>query len=149
MTANLPHRPQGCNAVVFAAKWASQKARNQLSGNFDLIEDASEESSAPRRGGTGAAEHPLAVKMMFNYEAESNSFAIMNAMRKETVPARRVVFAAEGDSGTGVGGTNIIAAEGKRLPPHANIVDVEVAFADYVPDIMDAINHYPDALPRR
>ena len=146
LTANLRHRPQGCNAVVFAAKWASQKARNQLSGDFDHLEDASEEGSAPLRG--GAAEHPLAVKMLFNYEAESNSFAIMNAMRKETVPARRVVLAAEGDSGTGVGGSSVIA-EGKRIPPHANIVDVEVAFADYVPDIMDAINHYPDALPRR
>jgi hypothetical protein len=32
-------------------------------------------------------EYPLAVKMMFNYDAESNATAILHAMLRETVPA--------------------------------------------------------------
>lgn len=32
-------------------------------------------------------EYPLAVKMMFNYDAESNASSILHAMQKETVPA--------------------------------------------------------------
>lgn len=35
-------------------------------------------------------EYPLAVKMMFNYEAESNAPAILRAMYKELLPARRL-----------------------------------------------------------
>ena len=86
--------------------------------------------------------------MLFNYEAESNSFAILNAMRKETMPAKRIFLSDDGNSELG---GNMTADSNHRLPPHANIVDVKVAFADQVrvPDIMDAVNHFPDALPRR
>jgi hypothetical protein len=31
---------------------------------------------------------PLAVKMMFNYDAESNATSILRAMYRETVPAQ-------------------------------------------------------------
>lgn len=31
---------------------------------------------------------PLAIKMMFNYDAESNAMSILRAMSRETVPAR-------------------------------------------------------------
>lgn len=34
------------------------------------------------------AKYPLALKMMFNYDIQSNSMAILNAMYRETVPAR-------------------------------------------------------------
>ena len=87
----------------------------------------------------------LAVKMLFNYEAESNSFAIMNAMQKETVPAKRILLSDDDDTQL----EDDKMADGNRLPPHANIVDVKVAFADHIPHIVDAVNHYPDALPRR
>lgn len=30
---------------------------------------------------------PLAIKMMFNYDAESNAMSILRAMHRETVPA--------------------------------------------------------------
>lgn len=33
-------------------------------------------------------KYPLAIKMMFNYEAESNAPAILRAMYKEMLPAR-------------------------------------------------------------
>lgn len=34
-------------------------------------------------------QYPLALKMMFNYEIQSNAMAILKAMYKETVPAKR------------------------------------------------------------
>lgn len=34
-------------------------------------------------------EYPLALKMMFNYDIQSNAMAILKAMYKETVPAKR------------------------------------------------------------
>lgn len=40
--------------------------------------------------GVETQEFPLAIKMMFNYEAESNAPAILRAMCKETLPARSV-----------------------------------------------------------
>lgn len=36
------------------------------------------------------AEWVLAVKMMFNYDIESNAFSILKGMVKEIVPARQV-----------------------------------------------------------
>ena len=33
--------------------------------------------------------YPFALKMMFNYDIQSNAMAILRAMHKETVPARR------------------------------------------------------------
>ena len=135
---------QGCNAVVFSANWTNQKINERLSCDFDIIEETSEERQV-----TGKIEDtnaPLAVKMLFNYEAESNSFAIMNAMQKETVPAKRVHLSDDDDT-TRLGDDKM--ADVNRLPPHANIVDVKVAFADHIPHIVDAVNHYPDALPRR
>ena len=114
---------------MFAAKWASdlKKEEHNVTGEVE------------------AANAPLAVKMLFNYEAESNSFAILNAMHKETVPAKRILISDDGNSE--LGGDKI--SDSNRLPPHANIVDVKVAFADHIPHIVDAVNHYPDALPRR
>ena len=34
-------------------------------------------------------QYPLALKMMFNYDIQSNAMAILKAMHKETVPAKR------------------------------------------------------------
>lgn len=53
---------QGCNAAVYAANYK------------DSTEDG----------------WPLAVKMMFNYDIESNAFAILKGMVREIVPARHV-----------------------------------------------------------
>lgn len=36
-------------------------------------------------------EYPLALKMMFNYDVQSNSLAILRAMYQETIPARRIL----------------------------------------------------------
>ena len=50
---------KGCNAVVIAGK-----------AKVTVEEDKMEDKT------------PLAIKMMFNYEAESNAFAILNVMQK-------------------------------------------------------------------
>lgn len=34
--------------------------------------------------------YPLAIKMMFNYDAESNAMSILRAMSRETVPSRDI-----------------------------------------------------------
>jgi len=42
------------------------------------------------RQGSSNTMYPLAVKMMFNYDAESNAMSILRAMSRETVPSRSV-----------------------------------------------------------
>lgn len=36
-----------------------------------------------------------------------------------------------------------------KLPPHPNIVEMHLCFADYVPDLEDSHTLYPQALPSR
>lgn len=85
----------------------------------------------------------LAVKMMFNYEAESNAPAIMQAMYKEIVPSRTFTKLSVDDWEKG-------SRERKKyLPPHPNIVELNYSFADSVPHLPQAMSLYPDALPRR
>ncbi|KAK6174106.1 hypothetical protein SNE40_017444 [Patella caerulea] len=86
----------------------------------------------------------LAVKMMFNYDAESNTMAISQAMKKETIPAKMRI---DQES------LNIIYSNESEqpchLPPHPNIVDMKEVFIGDVPDIPDAFLKYPAALPTR
>lgn len=49
---------------------------------FEAREDVSTES-------TSILKYPLALKMMFNYDIQSNAMSILKAMHKETIPARR------------------------------------------------------------
>jgi len=57
---------KGCSAAVYAAKW------NDITADEDN------------------GDWPLAVKMLFNYDIESNAFAILRGMVKEIVPARSI-----------------------------------------------------------
>lgn len=43
-------------------------------------------------------EYNLAVKMMFNYDVESNSDAIMKAMERETIPVKNKLGLKEQES---------------------------------------------------
>lgn len=45
-------------------------------------------SLQPTPKSTDLMEYPLALKMMFNYDIQSNAMAILKAMYKETIPAR-------------------------------------------------------------
>jgi len=71
-------------------------------------------------------QFPLAIKMMFNYHAESSSHVVLRAFRRELVPARAICGAELGDW---------VDSDLPRLPPHPNIIEVVAAFADRVPGL--------------
>jgi len=123
---------KGCSAVVHAAKLTLEGFRKM----------GGEEEGSPDAGDTDRdAAYPLAVKMMFNYEAESNATAIINAMHREITPAVK----------RGIPQELVDMGDGRRacqLPPHPNIVQTQLAFVDQVPDLDKAMALYPDALPR-
>lgn len=52
---------------------------------FTFITDSSSGNRNVEEGDDSL--YPLAVKMMFNYDAESNAMSILRAMHRETVPA--------------------------------------------------------------
>ncbi|CAL8147778.1 unnamed protein product [Orchesella dallaii] len=109
---------QGCNAAVYSAEWANNPS-----------EDAKNE--------------PLAVKMLFNYDIESNASTIFRAMVREIVPARHVSLNNINDLDRGIFDTV------KRCPPHDNIIEITHAFVDQIPTLPGGIERYPSALPRR
>lgn len=77
--------------------------------------------SARTRDDSDRGDYPLAVKMMFNYDAESNAATIYRAMQRETVPARHVTM-----------DTCELTRDMVRLDPHPNIVNMLTVFADQV-----------------
>lgn len=131
---------KGCSAVVYAARLAdvntdrdeSDDSQNENNDSIN-IDFKTKDMSA----------FPLALKMMFNYDAESNAAAILRAMYKETVPARKH-------------GSNEFASWDRKLaemkmtlPPHPNVVAMYYVFADRIPALPDSLGIYPDALPVR
>lgn len=124
---------KGCSAVVYSARL---KEQSQLISSPDvpIIETDDTELS----------KFPYALKMMFNYDAESNALTILRAMYRETVPARNYHQADE------IADWEKTMANNKRvLPPHSNIVDMYFVFADRVPMLPGSTKIYPDALPSR
>lgn len=87
--------------------------------------------------------YPLALKMMFNYDIQSNAMAILKAMYKETVPAKRRNYS-EMD-----GWEKILMERTAFLPPHPSIVEMYGVFCDQVPDLHMSTSLYPMALPPR
>lgn len=74
---------KGSNGVVYAAKLKTQQNE----------EEKTIVAPKPLKRSESMVEHkvskyPLAVKMMFNYDIQSNAMAILNAMYRETIPAR-------------------------------------------------------------
>lgn len=84
-------------------------------------------------------KEPVAVKMMFNYTAETNAAAVLKAMKSECVPF----------PGHFSGTTVHIDKERFKLPYHPNIIDIKGIFADWTPLLADAYDLYPSALPAR
>ncbi|XP_058454485.1 serine/threonine-protein kinase Pink1, mitochondrial isoform X2 [Malaya genurostris] len=88
-------------------------------------------------------QYPLALKMMFNYDIQSNAMSILKAMYKETVPAKT---------------RNVIETENWErqlldqtifLPPHPNVVEMYGVFCAQVPELRMSSSLYPMALPPR
>ena len=91
-----------------------------------------------------AAEYPWAIKQMFNYDIESNAQFIFRAMYREIVVARDTSLPdgiAEWSRG--------LHSRKKTLPPHPNIIEMPLAFTDFIPNSSEAMDLYPDALPQR
>ncbi|CAK9818365.1 Serine/threonine-protein kinase Pink1, mitochondrial [Anthophora quadrimaculata] len=123
---------KGCSAVVHAVRFndsSSSKNENQI--NIDeRIKDVT--------------AFPMALKMMFNYDTESNALSILRSMYRETVPARKHLKNEE------LADWEIRMAERKvKLPPHPNVVAMYYVFADRVPALPGSWGMYPDALPAR
>jgi len=137
---------KGCSAVVYSAKLASddnvtKNVDGDVTKNVDDVivvpGPSSDEASSSK-------QFPLAVKMMFNYDAESNAFSILRAMHRETVPARNIKVAADVDPLYKSLDINKV-----RVPPHPNIVDMVTVFTDQVPGLPGDLQLYGDALPAR
>lgn len=119
---------KGCNGVVYTAK-----LKEESSSVNDLNQEKHDMS-----------KFPLAIKMMFNYDAESNSMSILRAMHRETVPA--MTYSSNEEIMSWEGG---LRQRCKILPPHPNIVRVYNAFTDSVQALPGSLSLYPDALPAR
>lgn len=121
---------KGCSAVVYSARF--NDIPNGENQNQIKIDDKTEDLTV----------FPLALKMMFNYDAESNALSILRSMYRETVPARRHLNNEE------LSEWEIKMTEKKiKLTPHPNIVAMYYVFADKVPVLPDSWKMYPDALP--
>ncbi|XP_046326773.2 serine/threonine-protein kinase Pink1, mitochondrial-like [Haliotis rufescens] len=102
------------------------------------------EDKDPQLDATPSCEYDLALKMMFNYDVESNAEAVLTAMEKEAVPMRMTDFHQQQDSWH-----NGNRVKNKTVSPHPNIVCMQGVFVDSVPDLPDNRQHYPAALPTR
>eukprot|EP00088_Acartia_fossae_P071576 TRINITY_DN9856_c0_g2_i1.p1 TRINITY_DN9856_c0_g2~~TRINITY_DN9856_c0_g2_i1.p1 ORF type:complete len:655 (+),score=211.43 TRINITY_DN9856_c0_g2_i1:157-2121(+) len=111
---------KGCSAVVYSARVLDAKGGKEDDFN-------------------------LAIKMMFNYHAESNALIILRAMQREIVAARNVSLPPELNMASHQLGLGRMI----KVPQHPNIVEIYTAFADRVPGIPGAVNLYGDALPAR
>lgn len=88
--------------------------------------------------------YPLALKMMFNYDIQSNAMAILRAMYKETLPAIHKFKNPDADSWE-----QSLREQTITLPSHPNIVTMVGVFCAPVPDLMQSTSLYPMALPPR
>lgn len=125
-----PPIAKGCSAVVYAAR---SKTSDEVQSSEMILDKTSDIS-----------HFPLALKMMFNYHAESNAISIIRAMFRETVPAWKHFKNEELSHWE-----QKMLENKKTLPAHANIVAMYSVFTDQVPSLPDSTKMYPDALPAR
>ncbi|EDV92086.1 serine/threonine-protein kinase Pink1, mitochondrial [Drosophila grimshawi] len=88
--------------------------------------------------------YPLALKMMFNYDIQSNALSILRAMYKETVPARQRRMNASAEEWE-----RLLQHQTMTLPPHPNVVCMFGFFCDEVGNFTDGHLLYPIAQPQR
>lgn len=137
---------KGCSAVVYAAKLIDSPAVKKEKEDSIKAEVNCTENTMQIRTEIGDAltGYPLAVKMMFNYDVQSSAMAILRAMYRETVPARRYY------NPIGVSSWELdMSSRTIHVPAHPNIVSMYSVFADYVPELSNATTLYPAALPTR
>lgn len=123
---------KGCSAVVYAAKFDITTKVNKDAEPLKVVESKN------------VIDYPFALKMMFNYDIQSNAMAILKAMYRETIPARRYY-----ENEHGIEWEKSLAERKPTLPAHPNIVAMYSVFADYIPNLRDSLSLFPDALPAR
>ncbi|CAN7985820.1 unnamed protein product [Ixodes hexagonus] len=107
------HLGTGSNAAVYSARWKEQsREQEEPEPAFDL-----------------------AVKVLFNYAAESTAASIWQSLHKECLPAW-----------LHTGGPRNVE-DSVSLPPHPNVVQMPVAFVDEVRSLPGAPELWPSALP--
>ncbi|CAL7942398.1 unnamed protein product [Xylocopa violacea] len=127
-----PAIAKGCSAVVYAARF-NDSPNNENQSQIHIDQETKD-----------VTQFPLALKMMFNYDAESNALSILRSMYRETVPARKYLKDEE------LADWEVkMAARKAKLPPHPNIVAMYYVFTDRVPALPGSYRMYPDALPAR
>lgn len=89
-------------------------------------------------------KYPLALKMMFNYDVQSNAMSILRAMYKETIPAINKYCNDDAS-----GWEKILMEQSVQLPPHPNIVLMIGAFCAQIPQLRESNTLIPMALPQR
>lgn len=145
---------KGCSAVVYAARLIEPSERqstehqDKKNGEEDTVrasvETGEHETVISAEIRDASTRYPLAVKMMFNYDVQSSAMAILRAMYRETVPARKYY------SPVGISEwERNMAARTVHLSQHPNIVAMYSVFTDYVPRLPGAMRMYPAALPAR
>ncbi|XP_070561986.1 serine/threonine-protein kinase Pink1, mitochondrial-like [Ptychodera flava] len=106
----------GCNGAVFPARWKTDETSK-------------------------VSDYNLAIKMIYNFNTQSNHSALVRAYKKEILPLRNNVFKEQNCQ---------IREKRQCLPSHPNIIEMHHCFTDNnVECIPDLINHCPAALPRR
>lgn len=116
------------------------RMQSRLSSSSDEFEDSHETSPKD----ANIFHYPWALKMMFNYDIQSNAMAILRAMYKETIPARCRLDEAEVENWE-----KIIMDQTVALQPHPNIVLMPGFFCDQIPNLKNSRILYPSALPAR
>lgn len=116
------------------------RTRSRLSSSSEEHDDSHERSADD----ANIYHYPWALKMMFNYDIQSNAMAILRAMYKETIPARCRL-----DNEDAENWEKIIMEQTVTLPPHANIVLMPGFFCDQIPNLQNSLKLYPSALPTR
>lgn len=115
------------------------RMRSRLSSSSD--ESEAHETSADD---ASICHYPWALKMMFNYDIQSNAMAILRAMYKETIPARCRLDDVDAENWE-----RIIMEQTVSLAPHPNIVFMPGFFCDQIPNLKHSRVLYPSALPAR
>ena len=128
---------KGCAAVVYSARVKEDQCYDAKGfNNSENITDEQKHQSSNK--------YPLAIKMMFNYNAESNASTILRAMHRETVPARYLSLPTDEDDLS-----RMLEEDVVRLKAHPNIVEMVAVFCAPVPALEGAMALYGSALPPR
>lgn len=117
------------------------RTKSRMSSSSEDSEHSLHETSADD---ASIYHYPWALKMMFNYDIQSNAMAILRAMYKETIPARSRL-----DNGEAENWEKAVMDQTVVLPPHANVVTMPGYFCDQIPNLKYSRVLYPSALPAR